>query len=83
MPNGAVAVEYVNADDCKENGMQMDTTLYIPAGKQYDDEIEAIKDAVQAALTDALEDFPELPVFDPNKYVEDDDDDDEDEDGIQ
>lgn len=83
MPNGAVGIEYVNAIDCKENGMQQDNTLFIPAGKDYDDEIEAIRDAVHAALEDALEDFPQLPAYDPKKYVDNDDDDEDDEDGIQ
>jgi hypothetical protein len=82
LPNGAIGIEYVNTADCKENGMQKDNTLFIPAGKDYDDEIEAIRDAVSAALEDALEDFDGLPVYDPKKYVDDDDDEDEDEDVV-
>lgn len=66
--------------------MQMDHQLIIPAGKEYDDEIEAIMDAVHAALEDALEDFPQLRVYDPDRYVDNDvdndDDDEDDDDGV-
>lgn len=77
LPNGAIGIEYVNVADCKENGMQLDCQLIIPADKDYDDEIEAIRDAIHAALEDALEDFPQLRAYDPNKYDDDDDEDDD------
>ena len=82
MSNGAIVIEYVNVADCKENGMELDNQLIIPSGKEYDDEIEAVRDAIHAALEDALEDFPQLPVYDPKEFDHSDDDD-EDDDGIQ
>ena len=62
---GDMAVEFTDTDNLKTNRMQMDSILYIPYGHDYDDEIDAVTDAVHAALVDALEDFPHLKVFEP------------------
>lgn len=67
--NGDVGIEFVDTNNCKKNGLQIDQVLFIPYGKDYDDEIDAILDAVREAIEDALEDFAVLPVFEPRKPV--------------
>lgn len=74
----AVSVVYLTLPtDLRETGLAQQHSLLIPAGGDYDDEIEAVRDAALALLEDALEDFEKVP---PYELVEPDGDDDDDED---
>ena len=60
-PSG-VTVEWVEATDVKANGCLLAQSLFVPHGDQYDDELDAVLDAVQLLLADVLTDLPGLPV---------------------
>ncbi len=68
--------------DVKANGVQLQHSMYVPAGDEYDDEMDAVRDAVRYLINDILEDLPNLPaVKQPpsgRRPIEDDDDDDDD-----
>lgn len=74
----AVTIEYVTPEeDVKANGVTVNHALMVPAGDDYDDEIEAVFDAVQALLADVLEDLPRLEPVDLTPDDPDTEDDDE------
>jgi hypothetical protein len=76
-PDGSVAVEYVTpATDVKANGLEINHVLLIPRDSDYDDELDAVMEAVNAMLEDAIEDLDTAAPFD---FSSDDDEDDEDE----
>jgi hypothetical protein len=55
--NGLV-IDYTRpAEDVKSNGLQVTHSLFIPLGEDYDDEIEAVLEAVHDCLADAHEDL--------------------------
>lgn len=75
-PDGSITLEYADAEkDVREKGIILNHTLFIPSGQDYDDELQAVVDAVGALLADVLEDLPHLA---PVQLVDDDDDEDED-----
>jgi hypothetical protein len=62
--DGAAVIEYcVPAQDVRDNGVVLNHLLSVPREDQYDDEIDAVTDAVQALLADVLEDFPTMAPF--------------------
>lgn len=71
--DGAVEIEFVLSPDVKQNGLAMRRTLYVPAAKNWDDEIDAIYDAVSALVFDAMED---VTTSTPATLIADDDDED-------
>ena len=60
-----VLLEYVDYQkDLRDSGLVLNHTIFIPAGDDYDDEIEAVVLAVRALLADALQDFANVPPTD-------------------
>ena len=57
--------------DARENGLAITHNVWIPREDDYDDEIEAVEQAAQAAVLDALEDFDRIPELDIKGQVED------------
>ena len=55
-----VVVSYLEMTDVKANGAQRHQTLFIPREDDYDDEIEAVEEAVRYLLRDISEDWPVL-----------------------
>jgi len=70
--DGSVEVEFVLSPDVKENGLALRRTLYVPAARNWDDEIDAIYDAVSALVFDAMED---VTTSTPATLIADDEDD--------
>lgn len=78
-PDGSVVMEYcIPSQDARSNGVVLNHVMQIPYGKDYDDEIDAVQDAVLALIDDVLEDLPHLEPLNLTN-IEDDEDDDEDE----
>lgn len=75
---GVVVVQYIDPNDLKANGAQRHQTIFVPRGDDYEDEIEAVEDAVQYLLVDIGEDWSSLKSVDQVKKVDPDDDDEED-----
>jgi hypothetical protein len=75
-PDGSLTVEYLRpAIDARANGVVLNHTMYIPVGDQYDEEIDAVRVAVEALLDDVLEDLPHMePIREADVDDEDDDD---------
>lgn len=71
--DGSVVLDFLLEPDLKRNGVQMHRKLVVPGAGQYDDEIDAVRDAAGALLMDVLEDFPGL---EPMSFDDDDEDDD-------
>lgn len=61
--------------DVRKNGLIWEHNVSIPMGSDYDDEIEAVREALEALLTDALDDEDRAEPIDPTEEEEDDDDD--------
>lgn len=62
---GGMTVEYmVPRDDVKANGIVTSHAISIPAGDDYDDEIEFVRAAAQHLLADVLDDLDDLPPYD-------------------
>lgn len=60
-PDGSLQIGYLKpAEDVKANGAMHMRTIVIPAGDDYDDEIEAVMDAAAYAVRDILEDWDKL-----------------------
>jgi hypothetical protein len=69
-PDG-LAIEYADVTkDLHANGLQLSHVVFIPAGDDYDDEIDAVTMAAQDALRDALQDHDNLPPMDPALVLE-------------
>lgn len=75
--DGLVVLGFIKPDDVKMNGAQLHQQLYVPRGDDYDDEIEAIEDAVQFLIADIGEDWPNLKAMRAAKRKDSDSDDDE------
>lgn len=54
--DGSLDVEFILGPDVKQNGLAMRRILHVPAARNWDDEIDAVYDAVAALIFDALED---------------------------
>lgn len=79
-PDESVVLEYcIPSQDARENGVILNHTMAIPYGKDYDDEINAVHDAVFALIDDVLEDLPYLEPL--NLAAAGDEDDGEEEEG--
>lgn len=72
LPDGGAVIEFLLGADFKANGVHMTRTLTVPAAGQYDDEIDAARDAASELLVDVLEDFNGMEPVDPNDQEEDD-----------
>lgn len=85
-PDG-VAIDYLRLPaDTRENGLTVTHNIWIPRGEDYEDELDAIEDAVKEAVMDALEDLGNLPEPDLRSEVQravDEAEDDEDEQDTQ
>lgn len=56
-PDGGVVLTYGRVpQDIRKNGLMWQHSVQIPAGSDYDEELEAVSDALQALLEDVLED---------------------------
>lgn len=72
-----VAIEYLSpAEDLKANGVTVNHVLAVPAGDDYDDELEVLTEAAHALLEDVLEDLPRLDAVSFEDPEDDDDPDD-------
>lgn len=59
--DGSVNLSYLRPDhDLKAVGVMQTHFLTVPRGGQYDDEIDALLDAVRALIFDVIEDWPNL-----------------------
>lgn len=66
-----MAVEYMTLpEDARENGLSQTHSVWIPRGEDYDDEIDAVEEAANEAVKDALEDFGKMPQLDIEGQVE-------------
>jgi hypothetical protein len=74
---GSVTLEYAFAADVKGCGLVRNHVLYVPAGGDWDLEVDAVMDALQALLVDALDGFDAVPAV---RGAQEDDDDEEDDD---
>lgn len=75
--DGSVGIDFMEPlADIRENDLLMNHVLFVPAEDEYDDEIDALRDAALYLLADALEDFRRMP---PLTEAPPDNDDDEDE----
>jgi hypothetical protein len=54
---------YIPAADVKAPGLAKMTTLVIPKGYEYDDEMDAVYEAATHLVLDILEDFDKLPAM--------------------
>lgn len=72
-PDALVLTYMTLPADLRENGLAAQHQLTIPKGSDYDDEIEAVTDAVHALLADALDDFSKVPEYVPPEEEGDDD----------
>lgn len=60
-----IDVAYVRLDkDVRENGLLWRHSVLVPRDSDYDDEIEAVEEALLALLTDALDDEDRVPPLD-------------------
>lgn len=74
------AIEYLRPDgDVFVSGLQHQHVIFIPRGADYDDELDAIEDAAEAALADALQDTQTLDAVPLNRLEFIDPDEDEEE----
>lgn len=62
--------------DIRETGLAQQHTIQIPLGGDYEDEVDALMEAAEALLEDALDDFERLPAYEPPGDDEEDDGDD-------
>lgn len=63
-PDGGLQIGYYTpSTDVKASGVVLLSTLIIPVDDEYDDEIEAVLDAVKHLVADVLEDLPNLPAL--------------------
>jgi hypothetical protein len=78
----SVDLAYMDDADVRLGGAVVQTHhISIMRGSNYDTEIDELEAAVEALLTDVLEDFTSSPAYEiPVPDLPDDDDDDEDED---
>lgn len=75
LTDGGIELAYMQLADIRQNGLAWQHRVFVPDGSDYDDEIEAVTDALQALLVDVLEDEKTaLPVEVPHDEDEDDDD---------
>lgn len=57
-----MAVDYIELPaDIRENGLTLTHQVFIPEGEDYDEEIDAVRQAALDAIGDALDDFTKLP----------------------
>lgn len=63
-PDGGLQIGYyAPGTDVKANGVILLSTLVVPPDDEYDDEIEAVLDAIKHLVADVLEDFANLPAM--------------------
>lgn len=66
-----VSIDYMTLPgDARENGLAITHNLWIPREDDYDEELDAIEEAAQEAVRDALDDFNKLPELDIKTQVE-------------
>lgn len=74
--DGSVGIDFMEPlADLRENDLLMNHVLFVPAEDEYDDELDALRDAAQELLADALEDFRRMPPLTeaPPDYEDEDD----------
>lgn len=78
-PDDSVVLEYCIPDqDARENGVVLNHVMSVPYGKDYDGEVDAVRDAVLELIDDVLEDLPHLAPLGVAQPDDEDDDDDDD-----
>jgi hypothetical protein len=61
MPDGGLQIGYYTPErDVKEHGVVGLHTLIVPAGFEYDDEIDAVINAVTYLINDVLQDWESM-----------------------
>ena len=66
-----VSIDYMEVPaDIRENGLLITHQIFIPEGEDYDDEIDAIRQAALDAVDDALDDFTKLPAVSLQESVD-------------
>ncbi len=74
--DGGLAITYGRLRrDVRKNGLMWQHTVVVPAGSDYDDELEAVGEALQSLLEDVLEDQKTAEEIDLTEPEEEDDDD--------
>ena len=59
--------------DVRKNGLTWQHQVFVPRGSDYDDELDAVDEALQALLADVLDDEDRAEPIDPEEEEEDDD----------
>lgn len=73
-PDG-VSISYLRLPlDIRKNGLAWRHQVFVPAGSDYDDELEALNDAALALLADVLDDEDRAEPIEPQEEEDDDDD---------
>ena len=72
--DGSIAIEYIGLTDFKANGLQLQHVALVPAGEDYDDEIEAVHEAALELVRDVVDDLGRVAPFNFNPPEEDDGD---------
>lgn len=75
-PEGLVLTFMTLPDDLRENGLGQQHQITVPRGADYEDEIEAVEDALHALIEDALDDFSKVPAYEPPTDDDEENDDD-------
>jgi hypothetical protein len=77
-PEGGLVIAYGRFPrDVRKNGLMWSHQVHVPAASDYDDEIEAVTEALQALLVDVLEDEDTAEPVDLTEPEEEEDDEDE------
>lgn len=77
-PEGGLVIAYGRFPrDVRKNGLMWTHQVMVPPGSDYDDEIEAVTEALQALLVDVLEDEETAEPVEPQEPEEEEEEDDE------
>ena len=70
LQSDGATVEYVDSKrDLRDNGLMVNHIVFIPAGEDYDEGLEALIVAAQRLLSDALEDLEVMEPVDPEQKL--------------
>lgn len=75
-PDGGLVIHYGRLPrDVRKNGLMWQHTVQVPADSDYDDELEAVQEAVKALLEDVLDDENRAEPIEMDQEEEEEDDD--------
>jgi hypothetical protein len=61
-PDGGLQINHYHPDtDVTHTGIANLSTLIVPVGGEYDDEIDAVMEALKYLIADVMQDFTNLP----------------------